>query len=171
MARIKNLQGQIKASAENARKAAESAAVAAKTLLEKAAGSSSKAAEIIASTDTLELSTPDPAKVEQAGKLITDLKESSDSLAIALASSLKAWEDSNQQIKAVAARGAELTSILNKELAAVKSMGEKLQLARAAAARAEAAVNTAKADWEKWTSSFETASQGSQPSATVVANN
>ena len=171
VARIKNLQGQIKASAENARKAAESAAVAAKTLLEKAAGSSSKAAEIIASTDTLELSTPDPAKVEQAGKLITDLKESSDSLAIALASSLKAWEDSNQQIKAVAARGAELTSILNKELAAVKAMGEKLQLARAAAARAEAAVNTAKADWEKWTSSFETASQGSQPSAPVVANN
>ena len=171
VARVKNLQGQIKASAENARKAAESAAAAAKTLLEKAVGSSSKAAEIIASTDALELGTADQAKVEQAGKLITDLKESSDSLASALASSLKAWENSNKQVQAVAARGAELTGILNKELAAVKAMGEKLQQAAAEAAKAEAAVNTAKAAWEKWTSSFETASQGSPPSTAVVANN
>jgi mono/diheme cytochrome c family protein len=163
--RIKNLQGQIKASAEETRKAAESAAAAAKSLLEKAAGSSSKAAEIIAGTETLELSNP-----EQAGKLITDLKTSSGSLADALASSLKAWEESNKQVQAVAARGAELTSILSKELATLKTMGEKLKQATAEAARAETAVNTAKAAWEKWTGSFETASQGSKPPARVVAN-
>ena len=50
-------------------------------------------------------------------------------------------------------------------------MGEKLKQATAEAATAEAAVNTAKADWEKWTSSFETASHGTQPAAAVVANN
>ncbi len=164
--RIKNLQGQIKASAEDTRKAAESAAAAAKSLLEKAVGSSSKAAEIIAGTDTLELSNPG-----QAGKLITDLKESSGSLADALASSLKALEESNRQVQAVAARGTELRSVLSKELAALKAMGEKLKQATAKAATAEAAVNTAKADWEKWTSSFETASQGTQPAAAVAANN
>ena len=49
-------------------------------------------------------------------------------------------------------------------------MGEKLKQATAEAARAETAVNTAKAAWEKWTGSFETASQGSKPPATVVAN-
>ena len=163
--RIKNLQGQIKASAEETRKAAEGAAAAAKNLLEKAAGSSSKAAEIIAGTETLELGNP-----EQAGKLITDLKASSASLAAALASSLKAWEESNKQVQAVAARGAELTTALSKDLATLKTMGEKLKQAAAEAARAEAAVNTAKADWEKWTGSFETASQGSKPPARVVAS-
>lgn len=170
-ARIKIFQGQLKTSAENSRKAAEAAAAAAKNLLEKAIGSSSKAAEIISKTDSLGLDSLDKKKLEEAGQLITGLKESSESLARALESSLKTWEESNRQMRAVAATSVELSSSLSKEVSALGPLGEKLQQARAEAAKAKAAVETAKADWEKWTRSFETASKSGHPPPPVVANN
>ena len=163
--RLGNLRAEIKASAEAAKKAAEAAAETARNLLEKAVGSSSKAAEIISKTEALELDSP------ETGKLITDLKQSSEDLASALADSVKAWEESRRQAETAAGKGAELAARLGKELSALASLSEKLQQARAEAANAETAVKAAETDWKKWTDSFETAGKNVPRDSAVALKN
>jgi hypothetical protein len=163
-ARLGTLRAEIKANAEAAKKAAEAAAETARNLLEKAVGSSSKAAEIISKTETLELDSP------ETGKLITDLKQSSEGLASALAVSVKAWEESRRQAETAAGRGAELAALLGKELSALASLSEKLLQTRASAANAETAVKAAEADWKKWTDSFETAGKNVPRDSAVAVN-
>ena len=168
--RLASLRGELKANAESARKTADAAAAAARNLLEKAAGSSSKAAEIISKTDTLQVDAVETEKLAAAGKLITDLEKSSAELAAALADSVKTWEESRKQVAAAAAKSAELGARLTAEVSALATHGTKIQRALEEVAAAELAVRTAEAEWKKWTDSFETASRPRTDDASVAVN-
>tara|TARA_B100001750_G_scaffold189017_1_gene158813 strand:+ start:2285 stop:4885 length:2601 start_codon:yes stop_codon:yes gene_type:complete len=168
--RLASLRRELQADAENARKTAEAAGAAARNLLEKAAGSSSKAAEIISKTNTLQVDAVETRELTEAGKLITDLEKSSAELAAALADSVKIWEESRKQAAAAAAKSAELGTRLAAEVSTLAAHGKNIQQALDEVAMAELAVRAAEAEWEKWTASFETASRMTTAGASVAVN-
>jgi len=168
--RLASLRRELQADAENARKTAEAAGAAARNLLEKAAGSSSKAAEIISKTNTLQVDAVETRELTEAGKLITDLEKSSAELAAALADSVKIWEESRKQAAAAAAKSAELGTRLAAEVSTLAAHGKNIQQALDEVATAELAVRAAEAEWEKWTASFETASRMTTAGASVAVN-
>ncbi|MEE3296044.1 MAG: hypothetical protein VX250_01480, partial [Planctomycetota bacterium] len=168
--RLASLRRELQADAENARKTAEAAGAAARNLLEKAAGSSSKAAEIISKTNTLQVDAVETRELAEAGKLITDLEKSSAELAAALADSVKIWEESRKQAAAAAAKSAELGTRLAAEVSTLAAHGKNIQQALDEVATAELAVRAAEAEWEKWTASFETASRMTTAGASVAVN-
>ncbi len=168
--RLASLRRELQTDAENARKTAEAAGAAARNLLEKASGSSSKAAEIISKTNTLQVDAVETRELAEAGKLITDLEKSSAELAAALADSVKIWEESRKQAAAAAAKSAELGTRLAAEVSTLAAHGKNIQQALDEVATAKLAVRAAEAEWEKWTVSFETASRMTTAGTSVAVN-